>query len=360
MIGFNPRSFVVFFTLLVTILLTQTVIAAGLRWTKQASVSGKLNHKLESANGHEAIPKAQILTDDTITPTLYLPFVQGPIESEPDWLAYLNRFRDQANLHHLSENSDWSWGGWLHSRYMVKNDYIGHSEDRGNPWYTVEGDAAAKNGNVFVSSLNSSSDERAIDFWMSGPFHAIGIIDPELYTTGFGSYREEIGLWQFGATLDVSRGRASAPQDISFPIPFPRDGGHTWILQYWGNEFPDPIDSCAGYIPPTGSPIMLQLGPGNVTPNVTDHQLSSNNQLLESCVFDETSYMSPDGTMQSIGRLVLNSRDAVVIIPRQPLVPGQTYTVSISTDTLTTEWSFTAVGSPGLSKPVYLEQFEIR
>ena len=61
---------------------------------------------------------------------------------------------------------------------------------------------------------------------------------------------------------------------------------------------------------------------------------------LEHCVFDETSYTNPDHNAQYLGRGILGSRDAIVLIPRAPLTPGAQYTVSITVDGTPHSWSF--------------------
>jgi hypothetical protein len=76
---------------------------------------------------------------------------------------------------------------------MVKNGVIIHDEDPANQWYNPEGHAASGSSNLMVSSSTSATDEDAIDLWLSGPFHGVGVIDPSLLQTGFGSYREAVG-----------------------------------------------------------------------------------------------------------------------------------------------------------------------
>jgi hypothetical protein len=61
---------------------------------------------------------------------------------------------------------------------------------------------------------------------------------------------------------------------------------------------------------------------------------------LEHCVFDETTYTNPDSGTQSTGRNVLNARDAIVLIPRNPLTAGAIYQVSITANGQTYAWSF--------------------
>ncbi|KAA3661155.1 MAG: CAP domain-containing protein [Chloroflexi bacterium] len=297
-----------------------------------------------------------------IEPKQYLPFVINPI-TDPEWLQYVNQFRELANLPTVSENSTYSAGAVLHSKYMVKNDEITHSEDSSNPWYTPEGAAAGDNGNVAVSSSSSASDEWAINLWMTGPFHAIGVLDPGLLEAGYGSYRESIGKWKTGATLDVLRGRGSIPAEVTFPIYFPGDGESYWLTNYGGNEWPDPLTSCPGYVSPSGPPLMIQLGSGSITPNITASSFKSSSGDLEHCVYDETNYVNSGAYEQNLGRLILNSRDAIVMMPKNPLDVGETYTVSLTNDATVYSWSFSVVASTNLTAvPLETTQhlFEIR
>jgi hypothetical protein len=290
----------------------------------------------------------QVQFPEPISATAFLPALFNPAVPvvQPPWLEYFNLFRQNNNLPPLGENSDWSNGGWLHSRYMVKNDYVGHSEEPGNPWYTPEGLAAAQNGNVFVTTWLNAPDETAIDFWMAAPFHNVSMMDPRLATTGFGSYREGDGGWQMAATLDAARGRTNTPTPGTYPLPYPRSGGQSWLTRYNGGEFPDPLTPCPGYTTPTGPPLILQLGTGGATPNVTAANLTANGAPLDICVYDETNYTHPDPGTQNNGRLILNGRDAIVIMPRSPLIVSQSYTASITANGQTTTWSFTVTAAP--------------
>ncbi len=267
--------------------------------------------------------------------------------SLPAWLEYLDRFRAQAGVQWPGEDTGWSDGCWKHSRYCVKNDEITHYEDSLNDWYTPEGAAAGQSGNVAVSSSTATTDDYFLDLWMTGPFHAVGVIDPRLATTGFGSYREAIGTWQAAATLDVLRGRGGVPPGTTFPLKFPGDGGRAWLLSYTGGEAPDPLTSCSGYTTPTGPPLILQL---SGTPSVTAHSVLDGASPLTHCEVDETNYSNPDSTYQSLGRNVLAARHAVVIMPRNALTAGHIYTVSITSGGTVYGWSFLAV-SPSLRRP---------
>lgn len=300
---------------------------------------------------------AQLQATDTFT--AFLPIVLKPPSPPPeDWLGAVNYYRALANLPPVTENATYSTGDWYHARYMVKNDYLGHDEDSANPWYTPEGAQAAASSNLMVSSDVNATDLEAINTWVQAPFHGIGMIDPALHEVGFGSYRESIGWYRMGAALDVIRGLGSISPTITFPIYFPSDGKYMPVLEHWG-EYPDPLSSCPGYTAPSGSPIILQIGSGGQTPNVTSSSLLENGVACEHCVFDETNYTNPDSSAQSLGRSILNSRDAIVIMPREPLVSGARYTVSITVNGTEYTWSFTALDPSEMSASVLPSFFQI-
>ena len=274
----------------------------------------------------------------TATPTL-TPVPTG-------WLGYFNDLRSRGGLPALTENSVWSNGCALHARYMVKTDTITHFEDSSSPWYTQAGNLAAANSNLMVSTDVNASDESAFDLWMTGPFHGIGLIDPNLSATGFGSYRESIGTWQMGACVDVWSGWTGVPASVTFPIMWPGEGQTMPYTAYTGTEQPDPLTSCSGYTAPSGPPVYLLLGPGwSVTPNVTASSFKQGSTDLAHCVFDGASYTNPDSDAQDLGRTILSARDAVILIPQNPLTAGNTYTVSITVNGNTYTWSFTVAAS---------------
>jgi uncharacterized protein YkwD len=299
-----------------------------------------------------------ILKQSTTTPDVTLTATANPTSTAsptstpttsvtpPDeWLAYVNWLRSLGGLPAVTENAEWSYGDWLHARYMVKNDYIGHDEDSNNPWFSVEGAQAAASSDAMVSGDLNTTDIEAIDMWMSGPFHGLGIIDPALTATGFGSYREADGGWEMGACLDVIRGLGSIPPSITFPLFWPGDSGTMPYTSFNGGEWPDPLSSCSGYTIPSGPPIYLQIGSSNQVPSVSAHSFQQAGSPLDHCVFDETNYSNPDSNAQNRGRAVLNMRDAIVLMPRNPLISGLTYTVSITNSGTMYTWSFTVTGT---------------
>ena len=266
---------------------------------------------------------------------------------DPDWLRYLNGFRVAAGLPALREDSAWSAESGLHSRYMILSGDVGHSEDPNNPFYTNAGNAAGDTGNIAIGNLSSAPFQWAINYWLSAPFHAVPMLDPQLAVTGFGEYRDPGGIQAVGATLDVERGLGALPDGVEFPVMWPGNDSVTWVLRYSLPEFPAALSHCTGYSQATGAPIILQLGDGRLTPNVTATTLLRDGEPLAHCQFDETNYTHSDAWTQRSARTILDQRDAVVLIPAAPLVPDATYAVRVDANGQTYTWSFrTAAGPP--------------
>jgi uncharacterized protein YkwD len=223
---------------------------------------------------------------EAVQSTVFIPVVidggsGGAPTTQPEWLQQLNIYRALANLPRLSLNSIWGEGGWNHSRYMVKNNLIAHEEDQDNPWYSPEGDQAGRSSNLLGSSSPDLQDKTAIGYWMQGPFHALGILDPRLQQVGFGSFREQDGGVQMGATLDVLRGRGDIVPGVQYPVAWPANGATSSLNSYTGGEYPDPLSSCPGYTKPVGLPIILQLGSGELTPRLGAHSFRQGASQLD-------------------------------------------------------------------------------
>ncbi|WP_322800485.1 CAP domain-containing protein [Thermoflexus sp.] len=299
--------------------------------------------------------------ESALTHRVFLPLVlRAPTSLPAEWLSRLNAYRAMAGLPPVIEEPAWNDGCWKHARYMVKNDIITHGEDPQNRWYTPEGDECGRNANVMVSVSATAPDSDAIDVWMQAPFHAVGMLDPQLIRVGYGAYREADGGWQMGAALDILRGRGSSVVGVSFPIRWPGDGSTTPLRAFQVGEYPDPLASC-GYSAPTGLPILLLLGTGSLTPSVSGHALWRDGISVEHCVFDETTYRNPkDSAQESLGRAILDSRDAVVLIPRDPLNPGSRYTVSLTVNGQAYTWSFFVASSNTQTMAAWEPEAEVR
>lgn len=272
------------------------------------------------------------------------------VSAAPAWLDYFNAFRAMANVPTLTEDPNLSAGDVLHSQYMVLNNTITHVEVAGNLGYTPAGALAGQRGNVAVSSGNPNyTFQNALDGWMTGPFHEVGMIDPRLAQTGFGlfsNFTVPQGNIDTGATLDVLSTLTNP--SATTPVSFPANAKTMTLRQYDGSESPDPLTaaSCAGYTAPTGPPLVLMLQNTNVAPSVTAYTVTRDGTPgnLTACEFDETNYTNPDGGQQSLGRAVLGpDRHAIILMPRNPLTDG-IYHVSITSGGTSYNWAF-AVGA---------------
>ena len=151
-----------------------------------------------------------------------------------DWLGIVNVYRAQSGLPPVSANPAWSSGAKNHSCWMLLNG-IAHDETPGTPGYTTDGDQAGNSGNVAVSSNASATPRSHIDLWMTGPFHAIGILRPSLQQAAFGicaNAQNSATPWKSAATLDVVRGTNwSAPKPAA-PVVFPGNGTTTSLTRF--------------------------------------------------------------------------------------------------------------------------------
>lgn len=250
------------------------------------------------------------------------------IPVDADWLTTVNYFREMSDLPPVTEDAAMSSGAYQHSCYMLLNG-IAHDELPSKPGYTPEGDAAGNAGNVAVSSAYGASARSHIELWMTGPFHAIGVLRPNLQRVGFGKCdNQATSPWRSGATLDVLRGLgAETPQ--AAPILFPGNGSTTSLNRFIV-ESPDPLSFC-GWTGTAGLPVIAMM-PEGVGSNVSA-TITGPNGPIQTCAISQ---LNTSGIAQQI----LQGDNAVVAIPRTKLDPG-TYTVTVTTQARTVTWSFT-------------------
>lgn len=258
----------------------------------------------------------------------------------PPWLARLNAWRATTSLANLTENTTWSAGDAAHAKYMVVNDLVTHYETPGVPYYSVAGDTAAKAGNINVNSTTSETDSQAIDWWMGAPFHAMGLMDPRLTSTGFGSYRQVKSGWQMGAAVDTLRGNSFTGG--TYPVYFPGNGSIEPLTRYSGGEWPNPLQACSGYAVPTGLPVFVEVGGNVATKASTVHSFTGNGVALAHCVIDSSN--------AALGSY-LKERGGVIVIPKAPLTAGVKYVVSLTVNGLPYTWSF-SVGALNAFNPL--------
>ena len=272
-------------------------------------------------------------------------YAAGPspafIPPTADWLTTVNYYRAMAGLGSVVEDPTMSAGATQHSCYMLYNG-ISHDETPGLPGYTPEGDVAGNSGNVAVSSQINTSARSHIELWMSGPFHAIGILRHNLQSTGFGKC--DLGAtptWHSGATLDVIRGLGSAPRPAA-PILFPGNGATT-NLDRFVVESPSPMTFC-NWSGSAGLPIIAMMPEAATSPSAS--LVGPNGQSIEVCVLSAAN-------TSGVASQILAGDNAVVIVPRSVLAPG-TYSVAAATSARNVSWTFSVdpAAATGVAAPV--------
>ena len=152
----------------------------------------------------------------------------------------------------------------------------------------------------------------------------MSLLDPQWSESGFGSYRADGGLYDMAAVLDVVRGFQPTPA-VTLPVYWPGNGGTISLKDYSGADNPDPLKypNCANA---RGLPIILQVGLGEATVSLTGSTptiIRLNGSPINHCAFTASEFTIPtDQDATEAGRLLLNQRDALVMMPTSPLTPG--------------------------------------
>ena len=253
-----------------------------------------------------------------------------------DWLGEVNYYRQAAGLAPVHEDAAWDQGIRNHVVYLAKTlpRYLTgayaslHTENPASPYYTATGAKEAASSNLFYGEVGFSPRD-FIDGWLSAPFHAVGILRPQLKLVAF-AYSASTG----DAGLDVISGLDYAQPLPKTPVLFPGPGAPTDLSTFRG-ESPDPLQTCGWQrlAEAVGLPLVLLLPspPGvSLTARLTRPgdvvETSANGGL---CVVDSHTFVSADRFYGPTGADILKGDNAVFLVPRAPLTPGN-YQVSVS------------------------------
>jgi hypothetical protein len=86
-------------------------------------------------------------------------------------------------------------------------------------------------------------------------------------------------------------------------------------------------------------PITLQIG-GPAPAQLQEVSLTRNGTAVATCAFDASSYKSADPVALERVKKQLAHFGAIVMVPKEPLVPGATYSVKIAASKQTYSWWF--------------------
>ena len=271
-------------------------------------------------------------------------------ETAAPWLRSLNTWRANVGLPPITENPEWLQGLREHSNYLVELGAVSHQQDPNRLGATAEGAKAGGSSVVIAWNLSAvSTESSAIAEWVRAPFHALHLFEPRWQRSAYGEARQPGRLPVDGAAaLDVLRGVGPKIR-VDRPITFPGDATSVPLTDFT-SEVPDPLTSCPGYAAPTGLPL-LALFPDPVT--TTSAELRVDGVVVPSCLIDQR-YVNPDSAAQDLARTLLRQKNAVVIVPRFPLLPGSTYEATVVSSAGNLRWSFRVdpAAAPSAGRPV--------
>jgi uncharacterized protein YkwD len=268
---------------------------------------------------------------------------QSNAQETAAWLRTVNAYRANAGLPPVTENGSWTQGLTEHSGYVLETGVPGHTQNAGAKGASAAGALAAKGAVVNAWSPSfPRTDEQVIDEWARAPFHGLHFFEPRWQQSAFGSAREAGRLPVEGAAaLDVLRGYGPVVR-ANRPITFPGDATSVPVSSFTA-ESPDPLTACPGYAAPTGLPLLV-LYPEPVNNAVAE--VKANGTVVASCLIDRN-YVNPDATAQTVGRKLMNQKNALVIIPQAPLQTGVSYEVLVTSSASPLRWTFTVDPSKG-------------
>jgi hypothetical protein len=278
-----------------------------------------------------------------------LPQSQAQETSTPEWLAALNLYRAASGTSPITEDAAFTFGADHHARYIVEEDELTLAEDPTSPWFTPEGNESAASSAQIGFPDHTITDTEFIQTWMSNAFTAPLLNTPTLLEAGFGSHTDGFrasGLKAAGV-LDFHRGRTTDLTYDRYPVLWPGNATTVDLTQSFVASNPSPITGCPGYTSPSGLPISLQLG---TVPDITAASLLEDGQPIQHCVVDADSYTNPDPAAQQLGRGLMETWRFGVVIPRDALEVGSTYTVSVTANGSEFTWSF-QVGTETIPAP---------
>lgn len=267
-----------------------------------------------------------------------------------DWLAALNWYRAWSGLEPAKEDTGLSEDIAAHLRYLelTPDSYFTgtygnlHTENPSSPYYSPSGARAGLRSNLGWGN----TDLDAIEGWMTAPFHAAGLLEPGLRTTGFARGVDALAhRGGMNSGLDVISGLVPVQsRDVFFPGP----GARISLTEFSG-EKPDPTEPCTfkSSESPFGLPIyaFLSFPPTEATtahltyPNGTT--ISGDGPRSRLCVLTEHNAFSSD-PLYSYAIEKYRQHNMVLVFPDEPLTAGD-YRIEMETAGRTHRWSFSVI-----------------
>ncbi|MGD9793178.1 MAG: CAP domain-containing protein [Acidimicrobiia bacterium] len=236
-----------------------------------------------------------------------------PPTDSSDWLGWTNWYRSLGDIPPLAYDPALDVGPRNHTRYLAAAAAAGkgactHYEIAGRPW--PAGEDHAHN----ILACGTSTLASAISLWMQTPYHGSPILDPSNGSAGAGIT---------GSYQAMRFARGAAPDRV---YTWPKDHGVIPSLTFAGNESPDPYAACPDAARPAGQPLFVFLPSARTFRSAT---LTASGQSLGVCALGVTA-----------GQRVTK----VMLFPKQALVSGTAYSISVSFDEGPVTWTATTTG----------------
>ncbi|HEY8758112.1 MAG TPA: CAP domain-containing protein [Candidatus Limnocylindria bacterium] len=263
-----------------------------------------------------------------------------------DMLQTLNDHRASVGAPTIGADARVNAASQNHANYSSANNYMGHYETSGLPYYTGYSarDRLIATGwtTAFVSEVATGgpSGIAGVNQLWDAPYHRLGMMHPNSVSTGWG--------------FSTLGSRPSTVGDFVYdfsqrPVAFVRSpaAGQTGIPTSWsGGESPSPLP--AGVSGPVGYPIMVVYSAG------------------QGVTMRAAEIVAPGGSRVPIYYAPQQFEyDYQVIIPQKPLAAGTTYHVrfdiNVNSVMATNEWDFTTAGgsvTPPPASPSFHSAFQ--
>ena len=252
-----------------------------------------------------------------------------PTAVQADMLQRLNDHRFAVGAPTIGADARVNSAAQNHANYSSANNYMGHYETSGLPYYTGYSArdrlTAAGWSTAFVSEVatGGSSGTAGVDQLWDAPYHRLGMMHPNSVSTGWG--------------YSTVGSRPSTVGDFVYdfsqrPVSYVRSpaAGQAGIPTSWsGQESPNPLP--AGTAGPVGYPIMVVYS------------------AAQTVTMRAAEVVAPDGSRVPIYYAPQQFEyDYQVIVPQKPLAAGTTYHVrfdiNVNGQMVTNEWDFTTAG----------------
>lgn len=255
---------------------------------------------------------------------------EDQLKQRIDGVAYINGLRQSMGLSWLTENNALHNAAQAHSNYIAANGSgESHNETPGKTGFTGSSpsdrvrfagyDGSAGEVISFTNNVNNTGMKMLID----APYHRILLLDPTAAEIGVGVKAERSG----NTVSNIGFSREAKAQSITV---YPYDG-QTEISTAWlALESPNPLAPFGKEGATVGYPISIAASYGTL-------------EAISASITDESGqsidYYKTDHTNGQ-------SNKSVFLIPKKPLQPNTTYTVSFTgrmeaAGMFERKWSFT-------------------